>query len=219
MRRIWAAAIFLFSTVTICQATNISLQTVSDDDAWSADSWVTVEMDYSAAYPGLFGSDSSETLLIYMPESGAETRSALEFSISALPSNIIIESAELWLIGGFFDQNIAVHAYSGNGLVDFNDFFVNALGTQIATFDPGPTNIIDVTNRVRSLYASGTSFAGFQLRELALDDPTLLFSSQDPESTLRPRLDIVFTPVPEPSTFILLGAGLAGLVAWRRKRS
>lgn len=31
--------------------------------------------------------------------------------------------------------------------------------------------------------------------------------------------DAAPAPVPEPSTFILLGAGLAGLVAWRKKRT
>lgn len=35
----------------------------------------------------------------------------------------------------------------------------------------------------------------------------------------RPKLTVDYQPVPEPSTFILFGAGLAGLVAWRRKWS
>jgi len=51
----------------------------------------------------------------------------------------------------------------------------------------------------------------FQLRFAGVDNQEVLNLGVD-------NVDIAFTPIPEPTTLALFGLGLAGLVAWRRKR-
>ena len=54
-----------------------------------------------------------------------------------------------------------------------------------------------------------TKLGGFPMGSVSWDNISIMYD----DGTIPPN------PVPEPSTFLLLGAGLAGLVAWRRKRS
>ncbi|MGZ8448759.1 MAG: PEP-CTERM sorting domain-containing protein, partial [Candidatus Deferrimicrobiaceae bacterium] len=77
-----------------------------------------------------------------------------------------------------------------------------------------------VTGFVSNLFTSGEQFAGFQLRELDLNQLYSAFFSSDSGGDLMPRLDIVYAPapVPEPSTLLLLGSGLVGLVGFGRKK-
>jgi len=158
----------------------------------------------------------------------SEYRSALEFQLSSIPANSIINSATLTLhevaaSGGGGSVGINVHAYVGNGVAELSDMYVNnqVAGPVIVNLGgPPPTIQFNVTNAISSLYSSGAAYAGFMLRGPPNDFILQLGSINNGIGfTVYPALAITYTAVPEPSTFALAALGAVALLAARRRLS
>jgi len=150
----------------------------------------------------------------------AEYRSALEFQLTSIPLNSIINSATITLrevaaSGSGGSVGVNVHAYVGNGVVELSDMYVNhqVAGPVIVNLGvPPPPIQFDVTNAINGFYTSGATFAGFMLRGPPNDFALQLGSNDNPNVGSRPTLGIVYTVVPEPSTLMLLALGAVGLL-------
>jgi hypothetical protein len=164
------------------------------------------------------------------------TDSALKFditSIATIPQGAVITSATFSLsIAGSLgpgttgpSQNIS--GYGDNvGMVALSDFSepttaIGNTGSLPANAPPGSLDIplsFDATSFVQSLVNTRTDFAGFRLDPGFGPGSVFDWSAESADPARRPSLTINFSAVPEPSAALLMGFGLAGVVAvaWRR---
>jgi len=154
----------------------------------------------------------------------SEYRSALEFQLSAIPANSIINSATLILhevaaSGSGGSVGVNVHAYVGNGVAELSDMYVNnpVAGPIIVNLGvPPPPIQFDVTSAINSLYTSGATYAGFMLRGPPNDFVLQLGSINNGIGpTVYPTLAITYTVVPEPSALALAALGVVALLVTR----
>ncbi len=108
--------------------------------------------------------------------------------------------------------------YVGDGSFGFGDV---SAGSSVATFPifnwyaswPQPDPALDVTSLVLAVRNAGNQFVGFNLRtEVALP-----YGATIGDGFASPELVIV--AVPEPSAWTLLGLGIPGLIALRRRQA
>lgn len=201
--------LFVMVPLAAAQASSISIPATKDGFAVTTDGWSTSSLYISQPFLQVY----------YFPSS--ESRAAVEFDISPIPSSSTILSAYFEIWGLLTDTNIGLHGYSGDGNISGGDF---TLSNEITQFNPvsgfpPELNKVDVTTFVSGLIGPGQQYAGFQLRELATDFNQFVGSTATNYPNYHPELLVEYTssPVPEPATMLLLGSGLLGLWGARKK--
>lgn len=147
---------------------------------------------------------------------------ALEFDISSIPSGATITSAGLRLRDSVASgsESLELYGYLGNGTITDGDM---TAGSLLFSFTP---NVIatsyNVTSFIQSLVNGTPSWAGFNIRFPGAYNPLTPTVGEfeffdNSLSLFPPQLTVEYTTttVPEPSTWLILGAGIAVAVGWR----
>lgn len=157
----------------------------------------------------------------------AAFRAAMEFDVSGIPRGAVVNSAVVGLHdrGSTFNPpfTISLYGFIGDGLISVADGnaitpfnFINSYSNVGNTGNPD--YLIDVTSFVQFFVDANQPFAGILLRssgEGGLFRGNDLASSENGDLSARPGLTVDYTPVPEPGSLLLLGAGGSALLARR----
>lgn len=172
------------------------------------------------------GNQLSETLRLKHADDTIEVRSALEFDLSSIPDNAVIDSAifSFTIVGRESDDNFEVHGYVGDGSIDSSDMNISNIifGPERVTDIP-ITHSIDATDLALSAMAS--DYIGFMARMGYCDHNQCSIQIASKEfstfPSYRPSLTVSYsvTPVPIPPTGILLLSGILCLIRYGNNRT
>jgi hypothetical protein len=183
------------NTTNIYQPFNVPVTGVfglSSDISIPSGTMQRVDQGYYSGWEGNFG--TGEKLLWTDRNNGPMT---LDFNRLVSGVGAQIQSAGI----GSFIATIKAYGLDGTLLGSFSENGISSYkGDDSAIFIGISSDLVDI-NKV-SFEVLYTGVTGYHNNDFCINGPLIKINSD---------------PVPEPSTFILFGAGLSGLVFWRRK--
>lgn len=167
---------------------------------WTLSLWVNTSVANQGQFKGLFSNNNDKDALYSFQIDSYDGQYRLFSANSSTAKVVGAPTLDLW-------ENIVIQKFGGtNARLYFNGQFIENTG-----FNPGGLQMF----RLGINRNSDNSFSGYLDNIQIWDD-----SSQDAASIFAAGVgNNAFTAVPEPSTWILLGGGLIGLAAVRRRMS
>jgi hypothetical protein len=225
--RLMAASIaflLLFVMITSAKADSTSIDVSVNATAKDTNGDATFEALSSASDNELFGLVVRKVL---DPGFQLEDRPLLEFDISQFTLGEIINSVSFRFQEGAFTSSgstVNVLGYSGSGTLSISD--ATTASTLLGSYDPvtlglGIHSLSLDSSYLQSLIGS-SNFLGLRLQSsgglVNTSQTSMEQAALSLDFFISPHLDIDFTPVPEPTTILLLGSGLIGLTGYGRKK-
>jgi len=166
---------------------------------WTLSLWVNTSVANQGQFKGLFSNNNSSTADYSFQIDSYDGQYRLVSKSSSTAQIIGTPTLDLW-------ENIVIQKFGGtNARLYFNGALIGTTG-----FNPGGLQMF----RLGINRNSNNSFSGYldtiQIWDDSLQDAATIYAAGVGNN--------VFTAVPEPSTWILLGGGLIGLAAVRRRK-